>query len=247
MMTIDDIFHLQSQICDQTFKAAMLVRINATFVTFERVSVYDLDGGHSIVHDELLQRARQALTLEESSGQSDEIYLSVIRDLSDQFSNNQKEIANALKTMASQIETCQGAAQAFQFKQRTCEMLLRHNIEQRHAQRSLTKVEIVGGNERRGDIIGSAAKADVSDLPSDIVANANIAAQNIDPEESERQLTALIASLENFHNHNEREIAATLQRLSHNLDDEKLAFNFKQRTCEVMLKLSMARRRNDKR
>jgi hypothetical protein len=216
------------------------------------------------VQDQLLQRARQALALEESSAEADELYLSLVRSLSEQYGNNQKEIANALKNMASQIESSQGAPLAFQFKQRTCEMLLRHNIEQRHAGRAANSGEV------KDDSAGSAGSAttagsgdasvprnshsaqqpavvDVSDLPAALVEKAKAAAETSNPEDSELQFTELINALEKLHDKNEREIAATLQRLSRTLTDEDRAFHFKQRTCEVMLKLSMARRRSERR
>ena len=199
------------------------------------------------MQEELIEKAKHALALEESSPEAEEIYLSLIRSLSEQYGNNQKEIANALKTMASQLESEQGAPQAFQFKQRTCEMLLRHTIEQRHAgQANYT----AGNGQTKHRPVQSAypaeqtAKADISDLPTEIVDKANAAAQTSDPEDSERLFTELIVALENLHNRNEREIAATLQRLSRSLTDENRAFHFKQKTCEVLLKLSMARRRN---
>jgi hypothetical protein len=222
------------------------------------------------VQDELLQRARQALALEDGSAEADEIYLGLVRSLSEQYSNNQKEIANALKDMASQIESGQGAPLAFQFKQRTCEMLLRQSIEQRHASRAAQgadgKVDAARGSNGpasgdRSKNAGSsatssvarnshpaqpAAPVDISDLPADLVEKAKAAALTTNPEDSELQFTELIGALEKLHDKNERQIAATLQRLSRSLTDETSAFHFKQRTCEVMLKLSMARRRSER-
>jgi hypothetical protein len=217
------------------------------------------------VQDELLQRARQALALEDGSAEADEIYLGLVRSLSEQYGNNQKEIASALKDMASRIESGQGAPLAFQFKQRTCEMLLRQSIEQRQASRAakgsegkLNPTHSSNAAEGAGSLATSsvagnlhstqqAAPIDVSDLPADLVEKAKAASETTNPEDSERQFTELISALEVLHDKNEREIAATLQRLSRSLTDEERAFHFKQRTCEVMLKLSMARRRSERR
>jgi hypothetical protein len=62
----------------------------------------------------------------------------------------------------------------------------------------------------------------------------------------ERQLTGIITSIEERYGENQKEVAAELQRLAREIENNgqgSEAIEFKQRTTEIMLRLSMERRR----
>jgi len=65
-------------------------------------------------------------------------------------------------------------------------------------------------------------------------------------EEAEQKLVSIIASLEKQYGENQKEVAAELQRLAREIENSgklEQAIEFKQRTTEIMLRVSMERRR----
>lgn len=183
--------------------------------------------------DELLNWALNTLDAADSTA-ADSVHERIVRTLSEKHAGDQKEIALSLQSLARQIETVRNADSAFQFKQKSCETFLKFNMEQRRAGRSA---------------IQAPAPPEASPpVPSELVERAKAAVSQSDQAVMERLITELIGDLERAHNRNQREIAAVLQRLSRQLEaasSSEDAFAFKQRTCEIMLKMSMAARRRN--
>ncbi len=72
------------------------------------------------------------------------------------------------------------------------------------------------------------------------------ALSNASQEEAEQKLTSIIGMLEKQYGENQKEVAAELQRLAREIETSgkiDQAIEFKQRTTEIMLRVSMERRR----
>ncbi len=72
------------------------------------------------------------------------------------------------------------------------------------------------------------------------------ALSNASQEEAEQKLTSIITMLEKQYGENQKEVAAELQRLAREIETSgkiDQAIEFKQRTTEIMLRVSMERRR----
>ncbi|HEY9787745.1 MAG TPA: hypothetical protein V6D17_20320 [Candidatus Obscuribacterales bacterium] len=70
-----------------------------------------------------------------------------------------------------------------------------------------------------------------------------------DAADSEALYTQLIERIEHEYDNSQKEVAAELSRLAKQIESAgfpEKAMEFKQRTCEVMLKLNMSRRRRDR-
>jgi hypothetical protein len=85
------------------------------------------------LQDRMLNQAKQALQAEPSS--AEQHYNQLIDDLEGLFGKNHKEVAAELQRIAKSIEDAGDADSAFAFKQRTCEILLKRNMEQRRLNR----------------------------------------------------------------------------------------------------------------
>jgi hypothetical protein len=169
--------------------------------------------------------------ISQSDGAAD-LYDQIIRKLSADHNGDQKEIAQALQSLAKRIELEKGADSAFVFKQRSCEVFLVFNMEMR----------------RSGRNTAPAAKSTVpapTTADDSLSVKALASVKSTDAADSERLVTEIIDELKSRHNDNQREIAADLQAISKRVEakDAQAAFTFKQKSCEVLLKLSMASRR----
>jgi hypothetical protein len=169
--------------------------------------------------------------ISQSDGAPD-LYDQIIRKLSADYNGDQKEIAQALQSLAKRIEQEKGADSAFVFKQRSCEVFLVFNMEMRRSGRSAA----AAANPT------ATVSATVDDSLS---AKALASVKSTDATDSERLVTEIIEELKSRHSDNQREIAAELQAISKRVEakDAQAAFSFKQKSCEVMLKMSMASRR----
>jgi hypothetical protein len=177
----------------------------------------------------IFQLALDAIS--QSDGSAD-LYDQIIRKLSADHNGDQKEIAQALQSLAKRIEQEKGADSAFVFKQRSCEVFLVFNMELRRSGRSTASVA--------GPTPSNAVTADD---PLSLKAMASV--NSSDAADAERLVTEIIEELKSRHDDNQREIAAELQAISKKVEaqDAQAAFTFKQKSCEVMLKMSMASRR----
>jgi hypothetical protein len=180
--------------------------------------------------DELLDLAVSALAQgqTESAGKSWERLIHVVND---RHGGDQKEMAQALQLLAKRVETKLGAETAFRFKQRSCEVLLVFNMESRRS-----------GRKSMPPPSGAGADGDELQLAK----MANLAVAQVDRSVAEKMIEGIITELERKYEHDQREVAAALKRLSRQMEADgagQNAFEFKQRSCEVMLKMSMASRR----
>ncbi len=82
----------------------------------------------------LLDRANEALLTGDDS-KSHEIYRDIVETLSRLCNKNQKEIAQELQTMAKMLEDRAELQAAFEFKQRTCAVMLELSMEERRKSR----------------------------------------------------------------------------------------------------------------
>lgn len=85
------------------------------------------------LNERMLNQARLALEAEPSDAEKQ--YDSLIDELERAFGKNHKEVAAELQRIAKSIEDGGEADAAFAFKQRTCEILLKRNMEQRRLNR----------------------------------------------------------------------------------------------------------------
>src|SRR5689334_15349734 len=81
----------------------------------------------------MLNQAR--LALEADPSEAEKQYDGLIDELERVFGKNHKEVAAELQRIAKTIEDGGEADAAFSFKQRTCEILLKRNMEQRRLNR----------------------------------------------------------------------------------------------------------------
>lgn len=193
---------------------------------------YSMDGAENTL-EQLVEDARQALRCSAAEGDWEPQYHSIVQRLSLVHKNNEREMAQALQEIARRIMTLDGEPDAFAFKQRACEMLLRHNVEMRRLGRTTVQTE--------------ANPYIPEHLPFEILAKAREVSVHVDEQQSEHCIAQLIAMLEAFHANNQREVAASLQQLSKSLANEEESFRFKQRTCAAMLRLSVVQRRRKQR
>jgi len=159
------------------------------------------------------------------------LYDQIIRQLSAVLNGDQKEIALALQSLAKRIESQKDADSAFRFKQRSCETFLLFNMEARRSGRNpVPSATAVTGSHSASDELATKAKTAVTTNNS---------------ADAERLFTEIIEELKRRHKDDQREIAAQLQLISKKIEteDAQAAFAFKQRSCELMLRISMASRR----
>jgi catechol 2,3-dioxygenase-like lactoylglutathione lyase family enzyme len=82
----------------------------------------------------LLARAQEAISAPDS-GVSHEIYRDIVQTLTRLCNKNQKEIAAELQILAKTLEDEGKATEAFEFKQRTCAVMLELSMEERRRNR----------------------------------------------------------------------------------------------------------------
>jgi len=83
---------------------------------------------------ELLAKAQEAITAPDS-GVSHEIYRDIVQTLTRLCNKNQKEIAAELQVLAKKLEDDGKVTEAFEFKQRTCAVMLELSMEERRRNR----------------------------------------------------------------------------------------------------------------
>lgn len=88
------------------------------------------------IRPEILSLARKALDLGKEA-EAEDLYLALIAKLDAFYASNQKEMAAELQAVARIIESDLGAEPAIEFKQRTCETMLRMSMQARHRGRAL--------------------------------------------------------------------------------------------------------------
>lgn len=82
----------------------------------------------------LLARAIEALAVSDNA-QSHEIYKEIVESITKLCNKNQKEIANELQQLAKSLESQGNTDGAFEFKQRTCAVMLEISMEDRRRSR----------------------------------------------------------------------------------------------------------------
>jgi hypothetical protein len=179
--------------------------------------------------DELLDLALNGLAevQTESAGKSWE---RLVHALNDQHNGDQKEMAQALQLLSRRVEAKLDAEAAFRFKQRSCEVLLVFSMEARRSGRKS---------------VSQPVSSNVDNAEQQLAHRASQAVAQPDRAVAENMIEEIISELERKYQNDQREVAAALKRLSKHMESDgagEAAFEFKQRSCEVMLKMSMAAR-----
>lgn len=216
----------------------------------------------------LVEKAKQAMS-EPDQTRSEFLLVEMLIMLEGQFADDQKEIAQALQRVSKELEAQGQQESAFKFKQRTCELMLKRSMELRMKARLAQSGQALASKASTSPVAStdslsapgeawaskpagnksphvSPAVPFVSTMPPALVARSKEAARESDPERAEGIYTEIIRSLEEMHGKNQKEVAAALKQLSRELEVQGLvdeSFKFKQRTCEVLLKMSMSERR----
>ncbi len=88
---------------------------------------------------EIVKAAREALVAAQGA-ESEALYTTIIAELDKFYGGNQKEMAAALQSAARVIEAEVGCDEAMEFKQRTCETMLRVSMQARHRGGDLARI-----------------------------------------------------------------------------------------------------------
>lgn len=86
--------------------------------------------------DEVLAKAAEALNAKDAS-QVEQIYTDIVTYVQKAFNNNQRDVAAELQRLAKSIEATTRVEDALAFKQRTCEIMLKISMAERHKGRLL--------------------------------------------------------------------------------------------------------------
>jgi predicted enzyme related to lactoylglutathione lyase len=81
--------------------------------------------------DGLLAMAAEALDTTDSA-KVDELYTAIVTEVHKAFNNNQRDAAAELQRLAKIIETSRTVDESLTFKQRTCEVMLKMSMAERH-------------------------------------------------------------------------------------------------------------------
>ena len=82
----------------------------------------------------LIEQALQAIK-EEQAEKGNAICRQIVETISSVCNQNQKEIAQELQTLAKSLETISSENEAFEFKQKTCAIMLEISMEERRKAR----------------------------------------------------------------------------------------------------------------
>ncbi|HEY9776876.1 MAG TPA: hypothetical protein V6C81_24140 [Planktothrix sp.] len=180
--------------------------------------------------DEKLWHLVAAAVAQQNDDAANRSYEQLVRTISDERGGDQKEIAQALQTLARQVESKIDADTAFAFKQKSCAVLLIFNMEARRSGRKP---------------VAAPASTQPDPGTNDLTRRASAAVRE-EPARSERLIQEIIEELEKRYENNQRDVAAALQKISKQLEADGQgndAIEFKQRSCAALLKMSMASRR----
>src|ERR1700738_1827544 len=81
--------------------------------------------------DEVLAKAREALNAKDAD-QVEQLYTHIVTYVQKAFNSNQRDVAAELQRLAKSIESTATVEDALAFKQRTCEIMLKISMAERH-------------------------------------------------------------------------------------------------------------------